>query len=100
MHIQRRKMKKSKCFMIVLFYVKPYNFVFFKFSLSPCRVYGSKEGEGAGDNDDIEPLEEAVEISDLLNEGDEFGRLPPHHRCSAHSLNLLATSDAEKANQI
>lgn len=45
-------------------------------------IFGTKESE-CEDVDDIEvePLEEPVETTATLNEGDEFGRLPPHHRC-------------------
>lgn len=45
---------------------------------------------------------ELIEISDILNEqtiieADSPYKLPPHHRCASHTLNLVATKDSERA---
>lgn len=42
-------------------------------------------------------LETCVEISEVLDANEDAGRLPPHHCCTAHTLNLLATKDAQEA---
>ena len=41
-------------------------------------------------------------ISDILNDNDEgaLHHLPQHHRCAAHTLNLVATKDSEEALRV
>lgn len=46
---------------------------------------------------DESELETCVEINDILDANEDARRLPPHHCCTAHTLNLLATKDAEEA---
>lgn len=65
-------------------------FVFFM----PFRVFGENETNEADDESEIRP----VELTGILNspDGSDFV-LPPHIRCAAHTLNLVATSDSAVA---
>ena len=56
------------------------------------------ESEDVGDDDDRNELE-FQDVSEVLiaDPGDGLYHLPPHQRCAAHTLNLIATKDAEDA---
>ena len=59
------------------------------------------EEAGAEDYDDQVP--EVLDVDSALSEGDsqtetDFN-LPRHHRCACHTLNLIATTDADKAEE-
>lgn len=70
----------------------------FPFLFLPFRVFGENETDELDDESQIRP----VELTGILNSSDgsekdsEF-MLPPHIRCAAHTLNLVATSDSAAA---
>lgn len=53
------------------------------------RVYGQHDEES-------EELD-IVDLASVLENGQPF-RLPPHQRCAAHTLNLVASVDAQRAD--
>ena len=65
------------------------NFVkaFKEYGVTPETVDRDQE------NDNNEPEEQLLNISDILDEGVV---LPRHKRCASHTLSLVATTDAEK----
>lgn len=67
----------------------------------PVVLNLDSEDETTDDDDDADVLDEPVQLVDAFNlltnpsEGEEEYSLPTQHRCTAHTLNLLATSDVE-----
>ncbi|KAM7300967.1 uncharacterized protein ISCGN_016541 [Ixodes scapularis] len=60
------------------------------------RIYGEEEA-----NDEDEENCQPVHLCSLIESAEEGRhRLPPHHRCSAHTLNLIATVDAARAETV
>lgn len=58
------------------------------------RVFGQIEEED--DDDTIEP----IELNEVFeNQSPESLTLPHHERCASHTLNLIMTKDAEKAEK-
>ena len=60
----------------------------------------SDESEDDGDEDqELDGVEvDFVDVTSILNEDDGLQfRLPKHHRCACHLLNLVSTVDAAKA---
>ncbi len=60
--------------------------------------------EDGNDNDeedvsltDVHDILSTVIPNDDIDADNDFVQLQPHHRCACHSLNLLATTDADKA---
>ena len=53
---------------------------------------------GKNDAEDIcEDEIEYIEVSPLLEQAQQKYFLPPHHRCAAHLLNLVASKDTGEA---
>jgi hypothetical protein len=61
------------------------------------RIFGSKEVEEEGEEDDDVEFVELTSVLDDPNTDDSTIVLPRHERCSAHTMNLIANHDAEKA---
>ena len=61
---------------------------------------GDPEPGGDGEEEEEEEEEEVefVDVAEILDENDGFEfELPKHQRCACHLLNLVSTTDAEKA---
>lgn len=70
------------------------------------RIFGPGSDALSGVEDSCAERDEAEdqvetfhEITPLLNTNEDYGRLPPHHCCASHTLNLLSTTDAEEASK-
>lgn len=66
----------------------------FLFFFLPFRVFGESETNETDDESEMRP----ADLTGILNtpDGSECV-LPPHIRCAAHTLNLVATSDSAAA---
>ena len=70
-------------------------------------VFGRHDGDGEeGDNDDDDDDDDddgdaataVIDIGALVDSGDGDIQLPMHHRCVCHTLQLVATTDADDAD--
>jgi len=56
-----------------------------------------KDGEDGIDTDATEPVDVYATLSEGESQSDNEYSLPRHQHCACHTLNLITTMDAEKA---
>lgn len=75
-------------------------FCFRTFGFGVSEHYDNDVHENHDAIDMIE-LEHTEDIFDILTDGEVlYYRLPTQHRCAAHTLNLLATTDTENLQKV